>query len=441
MKNFGEIKNIFNTLLAESLVKKNKNKQKLFHSYLKLIKENEILKTQFLVYDNIENKIEENENKIYQYIQENIKLLKKFKKKDILEANEKLANLLNEDKYPQVTPFISPRKVNVGDKIQVMMNSGVQSGDIGVVVNSREVKTDGRGVPTEIMGSYKPIDWGKQIVYRNLNGQLESMFKSRVTIIPNDVWEKIINDKENIWKNFKKQEVNENTDLKTNKLIELFLAVKNSEANKYESIGKELDMIKVPYTLQNAISKKAKDYRYKKEMDTMEAKSIVNNIEQLMSNPLHENITKLIFTDKTSKNIDVIIESQSQIVDYIKNNKKKEIIIKENKESIPNSILSKLMIDRFNEKYNEQLTESEKELFKILLNGTENTKKDLQNKTITECLDLVNNKLKHDDITIEIKDKLLKTKDKLLTLKESFIIEDFNNNITKLNDLRGDLLK
>lgn len=366
MKNFGEIKNIFNTLLAESLVKKDKNKQKLFHSYLKLIKENEILKTQFLVYDNIENKIEGNENKIYQYIKENIELLKKFKKKDILEANEKLVKLLNEDKYPQVTPFISPRKVNVGDKIQVMINSGVQSGDIGVVVNSREVKTDGRGVPTEIMGSYKPIDWGKQIVYRNLDGQLESMFKNRVTIIPNDIWEKIINDKENIWKNFKKQE---------------------------------------------------------------------------SPNPLNENITKLIFTDKTPKNIDTIIESQSQIVDYIKNNKKKEVIIKENKESTPNSILSKLMVDRFNEKYNEQLSESEKELFKTLLNGTEDTKKDLQNKTITECLDLVNDKLKHDDITIEIKDKLLKTKDKLLTLKESFIIEDFNNNITKLNDLKGDLLK
>jgi hypothetical protein len=47
MQNFGEIKNEFNGLLAESLVTKNNISKGLFKNYLKTIKESDILKTQF----------------------------------------------------------------------------------------------------------------------------------------------------------------------------------------------------------------------------------------------------------------------------------------------------------------------------------------------------------------------------------------------------------
>ena len=49
MKNFGKIKNIFNDLVSEGIAIKDTKSINLFKKYVKTIKENEILKTQFLV--------------------------------------------------------------------------------------------------------------------------------------------------------------------------------------------------------------------------------------------------------------------------------------------------------------------------------------------------------------------------------------------------------
>jgi hypothetical protein len=78
MQNFGKIKNAFNGILVESFVGDNESNKNLFKKYIKTIRENEALKTQFLVYSNIENKIEENEFKANLFLQENIALLNKF---------------------------------------------------------------------------------------------------------------------------------------------------------------------------------------------------------------------------------------------------------------------------------------------------------------------------------------------------------------------------
>ena len=75
MQNFGVITNAFNGVLAEGLVSKDNNNKQIFKKYIKTIKENEVLKTQFLVYNNIENKIEENEFKANLFLQENITAL------------------------------------------------------------------------------------------------------------------------------------------------------------------------------------------------------------------------------------------------------------------------------------------------------------------------------------------------------------------------------
>ena len=91
MQNFGKIKNAFNELLAEGLSTNNPESKQVFKKYIKAIKENEILKTQFLVISNIENKIEPNREKATEFVKENIALFSKFNKKDIMEANLNLA--------------------------------------------------------------------------------------------------------------------------------------------------------------------------------------------------------------------------------------------------------------------------------------------------------------------------------------------------------------
>jgi hypothetical protein len=91
MKNFGFIKTIYNDMLSEAISNKDVKRKKIFKTYLKKLKENEVLRTQFLIYKNIENKIEENETRIIEYIKENISLMNKFSKKQILNSNKKLA--------------------------------------------------------------------------------------------------------------------------------------------------------------------------------------------------------------------------------------------------------------------------------------------------------------------------------------------------------------
>lgn len=81
MQNFGKIKNIFNEILAEGVASNSNTSKPLFKTYMKTLKENEILKTQFLVFDNIENKIEENEFKATEFVKANIELLKKIQQK------------------------------------------------------------------------------------------------------------------------------------------------------------------------------------------------------------------------------------------------------------------------------------------------------------------------------------------------------------------------
>ena len=94
MKNFGLLKEYFNHKLTESIIKKNDDGKKVFKQYLKMIKENEILKTQFYVYNNITNKYISDSIEAKDYIKENLELLKKFSKEDILKTNKKLFSLL-----------------------------------------------------------------------------------------------------------------------------------------------------------------------------------------------------------------------------------------------------------------------------------------------------------------------------------------------------------
>jgi len=91
MKNFGVIKTIYNDILSEAISNKDVKRKRIFKTYIKKLKENEVLRTQFLIYKNIESKIEENETRIIEYIKENISLMNKFSKKQILNSNKKLA--------------------------------------------------------------------------------------------------------------------------------------------------------------------------------------------------------------------------------------------------------------------------------------------------------------------------------------------------------------
>lgn len=94
MKDFGNIKLCFNNLFIEGVVNKDKHRKDLFKKYLKAIKENEILKTQFLVYNNIEKHVDADFNSANMFLSENLNLFNKFKHSEIKKANVSLFSLL-----------------------------------------------------------------------------------------------------------------------------------------------------------------------------------------------------------------------------------------------------------------------------------------------------------------------------------------------------------
>lgn len=92
--NFGTIKDIFAAQLVESHLTEGDTGKKLYKKFIKTISENEILKSQFIVYKNIENKYFNSEVTASDYLKENISVLKGYKKSDIDKANNKLVKLL-----------------------------------------------------------------------------------------------------------------------------------------------------------------------------------------------------------------------------------------------------------------------------------------------------------------------------------------------------------
>lgn len=69
----------------------------------------------------------------------------------------------------------------IGKKFKISDGSGLDSNKIVTVVDPKNVKTDGTGVPTNVSGAYKPIDWKKEVAIQYEDGSIGTMFKSRLT--------------------------------------------------------------------------------------------------------------------------------------------------------------------------------------------------------------------------------------------------------------------
>jgi len=90
--NFGTIKNIYAKFLIDSYINESKaNNKKKYKEFIKNISESPILRTQFVVYKNIENGHFDSEVSAVEYLRENISLFNDFNKKDIIKENEKLS--------------------------------------------------------------------------------------------------------------------------------------------------------------------------------------------------------------------------------------------------------------------------------------------------------------------------------------------------------------
>jgi hypothetical protein len=144
---------------------------------------------------------------------------------------------------------------------------------------------------------------------------------------------------------------------------------------------------------------------------------------------LHESISNLVFLDKNTKTVNEIAKNTKNVLGYITTNKPRVI---EETYDVPNSMLSSILVEKYNDRYSE-LTETEKEVIKILIESTDEEKLEVYTKINRECIDLIDNKLTESDL--DTKDRLLRVKDKLLR-NNIEMNEEFPKNISKLVDLK-----
>lgn len=145
---------------------------------------------------------------------------------------------------------------------------------------------------------------------------------------------------------------------------------------------------------------------------------------------LYEAIDYLITNTTSAPNIDKLVECKSDIVEYILNNKKENTVVEGY--GLPNSVLSEIAVDKFNEEYVD-LNESEKEAISVMVGSNESEKEELYKKTIKECLELVNSKLTESNG--DVKEKLLATKENLLN--RNYNSETFVSDLPKVIELKN----
>ena len=96
MEEFGNIKDTFNKILSESIIKKDDKGKKIFSNYLKILKENKTLRSQYLIFKNLETKKFDNPSEATNYIKENISLLKELDKDKLKKGNDLLLSILKD---------------------------------------------------------------------------------------------------------------------------------------------------------------------------------------------------------------------------------------------------------------------------------------------------------------------------------------------------------
>jgi hypothetical protein len=69
------------------------------------------------------------------------------------------------------------------DRFRVSEGSGVASGKDVRIAHHSEIKTNGRGVPTNIEGAYKPIDWKREAAVQYEDGKYDVLPKNRLSPI------------------------------------------------------------------------------------------------------------------------------------------------------------------------------------------------------------------------------------------------------------------
>ena len=164
--------------------------------------------------------------------------------------------------------------------------------------------------------------------------------------------------------------------------------------------------------------------------------NLLENNDITISEPseFNESLRILTTTSKSVNTINSIHEAKLSLVRILMTEKMVDTDDSIVKENLDVQKFLTIATDTYNEKYSD-LTKEEKNIIKVLREGTDDTKSSLLRTMIKETVSLVNDKLKVTGNNLDLKAKLLETKDVVYSM-EDYNVETFSENIKKLYDIK-----
>jgi len=205
-----------------------------------------------------------------------------------------------------------------------------------------------------------------------------------------------------------------------------YLIYSNLQNTKFDDKTEAIDFVKENISLLKGLNEEHINKGNEFFLKILKGNEIVKENQEF-----YNKITYLVNTKKTPSNIKKINETINFIVNpMLEKEVTTEEVVTESVD-LPPSVLTKLAVNKFNSRYS-NISESEKEIIKTVLNGSNEDKEEIFNKLKRECIDTINNKL-NESSDLDLKDKLLKVKDKLLNT--DFSLDNFKTDIGKIYDL------
>ena len=204
-----------------------------------------------------------------------------------------------------------------------------------------------------------------------------------------------------------------------------YLIYSNLQNTKFDDKTEAIEFVKENISLLGGLDKEHINKGNEFFLKVLKGNKIVKENQEF-----YNKVTYLVNTKKTPSNLKKVNESINHIVRVMLEKEDVEEVVTESID-LPPSVLTKLAVNKFNSRYS-NISESEKEIIKTVLNGSNEDKEEIFNKLKRECIDTINNKL-NESSDLDLKDKLLKVKDKLLNT--DFSLDNFNTDISKIYDL------
>jgi hypothetical protein len=160
-----------------------------------------------------------------------------------------------------------------------------------------------------------------------------------------------------------------------------------------------------------------------------------NDITVNTPSKLDEALHTLTTSQKNISNLDDIHEAKLTVIKWLMEDKTPLVDDKTNvREDIDVKKFLNIATEKYNEKYSE-LSEEEKNIIKVLREGSDDVKSTLLNSMIKETVSLVNSRLEDIGNSLDLRTKLLETKGVVYDMSE-YNVETFGENIKKLYDIK-----